>query len=114
MSATKGFGQNRRHRSDTASIVFNSFPLSVTHLIAEEPSRDRRRVASPLFRDCTAVVGPTAEARGDVGVTAIHDGAAATPLRIGHCGSFEHVQSFRRATAKVRCFDSFPRCYSDQ
>ena len=26
------------------------------------------------------------------------------------CGSFEHVQSFRRAPAKVRNFDSFPRC----
>ena len=26
-----------------------------------------------------------------------------------HCGSFEHLQSFRRATAKVRSFDSFPR-----
>ena len=25
-----------------------------------------------------------------------------------HCGSFEHVQSLRRATAKVRGFDSFP------
>ena len=31
-----------------------------------------------------------------------------------HCGIFEHVQSFRRATAKVRGFDSFPRCYGDQ
>ena len=31
-----------------------------------------------------------------------------------HGGSFEHVQSFRRATAKVRGFDSFPRCYGDQ
>ena len=31
-----------------------------------------------------------------------------------HCGSFEHVQSFRSATAKVRGFDSFPRCYGDQ
>ena len=31
-----------------------------------------------------------------------------------HCGSFEHVQSFRRAPAKVRSFDSFPRCYGDQ
>ena len=31
-----------------------------------------------------------------------------------HCGSFEHVQSFRRATAKVRGFDSFPRCCGDQ
>ena len=32
----------------------------------------------------------------------------------GHCGSFEQVQSFRLATAKVRGFDSFPRCYRNQ
>ena len=31
-----------------------------------------------------------------------------------HCGSFEHVQSVRCATAQVRGFDSFPRCYGDQ
>ena len=31
-----------------------------------------------------------------------------------HCGSFEHVQSFRRAPANVRRFDCFPRCYGDQ
>ena len=29
-------------------------------------------------------------------------------------GSFEHVQSFRRATAKVRDVDSFPRYNGDQ
>ena len=31
-----------------------------------------------------------------------------------HCGSVEHVQSFRCAIAKVRGFDGFPRCYGDQ
>ena len=31
-----------------------------------------------------------------------------------HCGSLEHVQSFSCAIAKVRGFDSFPRCYGDQ
>ena len=40
-----------------------------------------------------------------------------------HCGlaqpamtlrKFEYVKSFRRATAKVRGFDSFRRCYGDQ
>ena len=31
-----------------------------------------------------------------------------------YCGSFEHVQSARRATAKNRGFISFPRCYGDQ
>ena len=48
-----------------------------------------------------------------------HGSAAVTPLRIGptpdrHCRSFEHIKSFRRATAKVRGFDSFRRCYGDQ
>ena len=40
----------------TPPVVFNSFPLPVTHLTAVEPPRDRRRVASLHFRDCTAVV----------------------------------------------------------
>ena len=55
----------------TPPVVFNSFPLPVTHFNAVEPPRDRRRVASLLFRDCTAVVlrrqggngGATVEAR---------------------------------------------------
>ena len=55
----------------TPPVVFNSFPLTVTHLTAIEPTGDRRRVASLLFRDCTAVVlrrhggdgGSTAEER---------------------------------------------------
>ena len=46
-----------------------------------------------------------------------HGGAAVIPLRIGPtavaCGSFEHVKSFRRAPAKVRNFDIFPRCYGE-
>ena len=59
---------------------------------------------------------------GDGGATAVlvrchggHGGSAAT-----HCGltqsrgCFEHVQSFRRATANVRGFDTFRRCYGDQ
>ena len=29
------------------------------------------------------------------------------------CGSFEHVQRFRRAPAKVRNVDRFPRCHGD-
>ena len=40
----------------TPPVVFNSFPLPVKHLAAVEPQRDRRRVASLHFRDCTAVV----------------------------------------------------------
>ena len=70
---------------------------------------------------------------GDEGAIAVlvrcnggHGGAAGTPLRCHvdptadwpnprwHCGRFEHVQSFRRATTKVRGFDSFRRCYGDQ
>ena len=49
-----------------------------------------------------------------------HGGAAAIPPRIGPTRGgtagrrFEHVQSCRCATAKVRSFDSFPRCYGDQ
>ena len=58
---------------------------------------------------------------GDGGATAVlvrchggHGGATAIPLRIGPIGGgFEHVQSILRATAKVRGFDSCPRCYCD-
>ena len=37
-------------------VIFNSFRLPVTHVTAVEPPRDRPRVASLHFRDCTAVV----------------------------------------------------------
>ena len=74
----------------TPPVVFKSFPLSVTHLTAVEPPRDRRRVASLLFRDCTAVVGLLRRHGGDGGCTAVivrchggHGGAAAIPLRVG-------------------------------
>ena len=62
---------------------------------------------------------------GDRGATAVLvrcPAVMAVPRR-PHCGlaqpemalrKFEHVQSFRRATANVRGFDSFPRCYGDQ
>ena len=40
----------------TPPVIFNCFPLPVTHLTAVEPPRDRRGVASLHFRDCTAVV----------------------------------------------------------
>ena len=49
-------------------VVFNSFTLLVKHLTAVEPPRDRRRVASLYFRDCTAVV--LRRHGGDVGATA--------------------------------------------
>ena len=53
--ATADFGENRHHRSDTARI-FDSFPYPSQPSTAAEPPRDRRRVASLLFRDCTAVL----------------------------------------------------------
>ena len=72
----------------TPPVIFNSFPLPVTHLTAVEPPRYRRRVASLHFRDCTAVV--LRRHGGDGGATAIlvrchggHGDAAAIPLRIG-------------------------------
>ena len=40
----------------TPLVIFNRFRLPVTHVTAVEPPRDRRRVASLHFRDCTAVV----------------------------------------------------------
>ena len=40
----------------TPPVVFHRFPLPVTHVTAVEPPRDRRRVASLLFRDCMTVV----------------------------------------------------------
>ena len=39
----------------TPPVIFNSFRLPVTYVTAVEPPRDRRRVASLHFRDCTAV-----------------------------------------------------------
>ena len=175
-------------------VVFHSFPLPVTHITAVEPSRDRLRVASLHFRDCTADVlrrhggdgGATVGARrwwrcycdpctvprrpwpcrGDPtadwpqtrggsaevlkmskvaavpprrsavltvfgGARAINDGTTAEPRRSWrcHCGlcrtstavaprlrcdGGSTAESFRRATAKVRGFDSFRRCYGDQ
>ena len=40
----------------TPPVIFNSYPLPITHLTEVEPPRDRSRVASLHFRDCTAVV----------------------------------------------------------
>ena len=40
----------------TQPVIFNNFPPPVTNLTAVEPPRDRVRVASLHFRDCTAVV----------------------------------------------------------
>ena len=62
--ATTVLGENRHHRSDTASS-FSSFSPYPSHpFTAVEPPRDRRRVASLPFRDCTVVLYPvTPEAR---------------------------------------------------
>ena len=59
---------------------------------------------------------------GDGGATAVlvrchggHGGAAATPLRIGPTrDDTAEVLNMLKATAKVRGFDSFRRCYGDQ
>ena len=40
----------------TPLVNFNSFRLALTLVIAVEPQRDRSRVASLHFRDCTEVV----------------------------------------------------------
>ena len=62
--ATTVFGENRHHRSDTASSFSWFFPYPSHLFTAVEPPRDRRRVGSLLFRDCTAVLYPvTPEAR---------------------------------------------------
>ena len=113
----------------TPPVVFKKCSPTRHTLTAVEPPRDRRRVAILLVRDCTAVV--LRRHGGDGGATAVlvryhggHGGATAVMAvpRRSHCGlaqpgvacgSFEHVQSFRRAPAKVRSFDSFPRCHGD-
>ena len=53
----------------TPPVIVNSFRLPVTHVTAVEPPRDRRRVASRHFRDCTAVVGLLRRHGGDGGAT---------------------------------------------
>ena len=85
-------------------------------------------VASLVFRDCTAVV--LRRHGGNGGATAVlvrchgghvHAAAVKAVSRRSHCRlakptvalrSIEHVQSFRRATAKVRILDSFLRCFA--
>ena len=124
---------------ETPPVFFNSFPLPVTHSTAVEPPRDRRRVASLHFRECTAVVGycgGTAVMEvllrghgGDGGATAVlvrchggHGGAAATPLQIcptrGGTAEVLTISKFppchREGPPKVRGFGSFRRCYGDQ
>ena len=109
----------------TPPVVFNNFPLPVTHLIGGEPPRDRLWGASLHFRDCSAVIlrrhggggGATAGARRR---WRCYCGPCTVPRRSWRCrgdptvdwpntrwhrGSVEHVQSFFRATAKVRGFE---------
>ena len=93
----------------TPSVVFHSFPLPVTHVTTVEPSRDRRRVAKLLFRDCTAVV--LQRHGGDGGTTAVlerchsgHGGAAVIPLRIGPIrgGTAEVLNMFKVSAVPPR------------
>ena len=73
----------------------------------------RRSAVLTVFRGATAINdGTTAEPRRSWRCRG--DPTADWPNPRWHCGSFEHVQSFRLATAKVRGFDSFRRCYGDQ
>ena len=73
----------------TPPVFVHSSPPSPSHpSTTVEPPRDRRRVASLLFRDCTAVV--LRKHGGDRGATAVlvrchggHGDAAAIPQRIG-------------------------------
>ena len=103
----------------TPPVIFNSFPLPVTHLTVVEPPRDRRKVACLHVRDCTAVVlrrhggdgGATAGHGGDGGATAVlvrchgcHGGAAATRLRISPTrgGTAEVLNMFKVSAVSPR------------
>ena len=110
----------------TPPVVFIVFPHPSHLFTAVEPPQGRRRVASLHFRDCTAVVGLLRRHSGDGGAAVVlvrchggHGGAAATPLRISPTRDdtaevLNMLKNFHRATAKVRGFDSFQRCYGDQ
>ena len=78
-------------------------------MTAVEPPRVRRRVASLLFSDCTAVV--LRRHGGDGGATAVfarchggHGGAAAIPLRIGPTrgGNAEVLNMFKLSAVPPR------------
>ena len=93
----------------TPPVVFNSFPLSVTHLTIVEPSRERCRVASLLFLRLHG--GCTAEARrlwrwycGSCTVPCSHGGAAAIHLRIGSTrgGTAEVLNMFKVSAMQPR------------
>ena len=88
--------------------------FACTSHTAVEPPRDRRRVASQLFPDCTAVV--LRRHGGDGGCTAVivrchggHGGAAATPLRIGDCSLVRRFYSpkVRKSEIKGSSFRRF-------
>ena len=86
----------------TPPVVFHRFPLPVTHVTAVEPPRDRRRVVSLLFRDCTAVV--LRRHGSDGGATAVivrchggHGGATAVMAvpRRSHSGLAQSAVALR-------------------
>ena len=97
--ATTVFGENRHHRSDTASTFFYSFSPT-RHTCLPQYNRHGIAVGSPvyifaiarrLYCGVTAVMEVLPRGHdGDGGATAVlvrchggHGGAAATPLRIG-------------------------------
>ena len=115
----------------TPPVDFNSFPPT-RHTRLPQYNRHWIAVGSPFYffaiarrLYCGGTVVMEVLLRFLYGTTAVMavprrswlcrgDPTAAWPNPRWHCGSFEHVQSFRRVPAKVRSFDSFPRCYDDQ
>ena len=86
----------------TPPVDLRSFPLPVTHVTAVEPPRDRRRVASLLFHDCTVVVLRVHGGNGDATVVLVwchggHGGAASIPPQIGptRAGTAETLNMFK-------------------
>ena len=93
----------------TPPVGFHSFSPTRHTWTTVEPPRDRRRVASLLFRDCTAVVMRRHGGHG--GATAVlvrchggHGGAAAIPLRIGptRSGTAEVLNMFKLSAVPLR------------
>ena len=95
--ATTVFGQNRHHRSDTASSFFHSFPLPVTHVFffAVLLRNQGRITAEPRRCDCGHGDPIELPLRFDGGATAITGGRAAV-LAVALRGQGGSMTSARR------------------